>query len=117
MEMKKYTIKKSGVFHIDFNWKAPGNIDLSCVNQEQVEYAFNTFFQQHPEVLEHIFKNLDNYYENQPKIIPIPEITHKKRDAILLSLMEESDDETEDLDVDEIKYSRLDKNYHPNFFD
>jgi hypothetical protein len=31
-------------------------------------------------------KNFDNYSENQPKII-LPEITHKKRDAILLSLM------------------------------
>jgi hypothetical protein len=114
METKNSTLKNTRSFHID--WKPPVNMDLSYLNQIQVEYAFNTFFQQHPEILEQIFQNLDNDTKNPPKTI-LPEISQKKRDAILLSLMEELDDDCDDLDVDEIKSSRLDKNYPSYFFD
>ena len=115
METKKSTLKNTSGFHLDFNWKPPANIDLSHLNQTQVEYTFNTFLQQHLEVLEQIFKNLDNYSENLPKMI-LPEITPRKRDAILLSL-EELENERYDLDVDEIKSSQLNKNYPHHFFD
>jgi hypothetical protein len=115
--METYTVKETRGIQIHLNWKPPTNMDFSCVNPNQVEYAFNTFFQQHPEMLEQIFKNLDNYYENQQTSIQIPEITTEKRDAILLSLMEASDNDNEDLDVDEIKSSRLNKDYLHNFFD
>jgi hypothetical protein len=88
METKQYTFKETKGFHINFNWKPPANLDFSRVNPDKVEYAFNIFFQQHPEVLEQIFHNLDNYSGNQQISPKIPEIAPEKRDAILLSLME-----------------------------
>ncbi len=54
------------------------------MNQAQVEYAFNTFFQLHPEVLEHIFKNLDYEQLNKPKMTQLPEIAPKGCDIIVI---------------------------------
>jgi len=89
--------------------RLPTSVQL---NANQVEHALNTFFQQHPEVLDNIFMNSESHPENreQRTQVSLPYITKEKRDKILLSLMEESDDDSEDIDINEIKSARHSKN-------
>jgi len=74
--------------------KIPSSVQL---DSSQIEHALNTFLQRHPEVLTNFLR--EDYPENQkPSIkIQLPYISKEERDKILLSLMEELDDESEDL--------------------
>jgi hypothetical protein len=90
----------------------PSSVQL---DSSQVEHALNTLLQRHPEVLSNILR--EDYPENQkPSIkIQLPYISKEERDKILLSLMEESDDDSEDININEIKFAHNDKDdsyYH-----
>jgi hypothetical protein len=84
--------------------KIPFSVQL---DSSQVEYALNTLLQRYPEVLNSILR--EAYPENKKSNIKIqlPYISKEERDKILLSLME--DDNSEDIDINEIKLAHHDK--------
>jgi len=90
------------------------------LNANQVEHSLNAFFQRHPEVLNNIFSNSETPPESreQRSKVSLPRIAKEKREKVFLSLMEESDDESEDIDIDDIKSARHRKNEdNYNFFE
>jgi hypothetical protein len=112
-ETQKLRIEKTRDIYCHL--KIPFHVQL---DSSQVERALNTFLQQHPEVLSNILR--EDYPENQnPSIkIQLPYISKEERDKILLSLMEESDDDSEDIDLNEIKFAHKDKDdSYYNFFE
>jgi len=119
METKNANLKPIEKWHIDYQLEPPNNVDLNHINQDEVQSAFNSFFnaffQQYPETLNQIFNNQNNTQEKHTS--ELPQITNEKRDAILLALMENSDNETEDLNLNDIKKSQHNKQYTHNFDD
>ena len=90
----------------------PSRIQL---DSNQVAYALNTFLQQHPEVWNNIFPNLEKSKQKAISKNQLPYISKEERDKIFLSLME--DEESEDIDINEIKSAHHDKNdSYYNFF-
>ncbi len=114
MESKNNTIESTKKLHIDYRLEPPNNCDLNQTNQSQVQQAFNaffnTFFQQHPEVLNQIFQR-SNTLEKKPSNIQLPKISRDKRKAVLLTLQEKAEDDSEDLDINEIKKAHIQKHY------
>jgi len=111
--------KKSGIETMQdvyCHLKLPASVHLNSV---QIERAFNVFFQRHPDVLDNIFRNSENDSKNQEPStqVSLPYVSKEKRDKILLSLMESSDNDSEDIDINEIKSARHSKNEdYYNFF-
>ncbi|KHD08852.1 hypothetical protein PN36_22380 [Candidatus Thiomargarita nelsonii] len=107
MEIEQTTLKKG--IHINFNVKPPTEMDLNRINQHQIQYAFNAFFnayfQQHPEVLESILTNSDHH---QPTEVQIPKISKQQREVILASIKETPDYDDVDSEkwIQEVQSSR-----------
>jgi len=117
MEIKK-TALKTNTIHVGFNVKAPNNIiNMEHLDQTKIQYAFYRFFQQNPEVLEYIFRNLDNISQEQSSI-QVPKITKQEREAILASIEEapEPDDVDSEKWIRDIQNSRMNVQNRPDFF-
>ena len=103
--------KKTQKLHIDekmrdlyCHLKIPSHVPL---DSNQVEYALNILLQRQPELLSHILREDYPYHKKSSIKIQLPYISKEERDKILLSLME--DDDSEDIDINEIKLAHHDK--------